>query len=158
MEAGSDGRMVFGAVISNVIFFREAGRTSDMAFKLRALPRHEVWLESTHGPLENLDGTLRILNDADGGGTGVGYLSRNDHGYQLVLNAFDKGTEIKLQRLRASDGCTLVAGFDVEYQQGYESPGGYSDAYGIRYWDDVRYPVVALTSFDVVQPRSIDAD
>ena len=44
-------------------------------------------------------------------------------------------------------GARLELTFDVEYEQSFESPGGYDKVQGVRYWDDVRYPDVEIESF-----------
>lgn len=131
--------MASGAVIANAIFFEILPAHADGVLRLRATPQHEVWLESTQALLEACEGVLRIVDGAD---RGAGRLIRTKAGYALELHATAAALNLSAQR-------TLIAHFDVEYQQSYESPGGYSDAYGIRYWDDVAYPSVALSRFEI---------
>jgi hypothetical protein len=135
--------MVSGAAIANYIFFEIATPPlADGSFALRALPRHEIWLESTRGSLADLVGALRIV--ASDSGRSV--LRRTGQGYEIELSGSSDQTFDKLQ---TGARWTLTAMFDVEYQEAYESPGGYSSAYGVGYWDDVAYPSVELSRFEI---------
>ena len=143
----NDLRMVSGAVIANYIFFDiEKPSTGDGSFRIRALPRHEIWLESTQERLGELAGELKISSVATQ--EGAGRLSREGAGYKLELYTTSE-KDGALDQLSASERCTVSVIFDVEYQQSYDSPGGYSDAHGIHYWDDVRYPIVELSRFKI---------
>lgn len=143
IERRTDPRMVSGAVIANDIFFEIlTPAREDGAFGLRATARHEVWLESTGQSLDALDGVVRISDAAQRTAQCAGRLVRTPSGYMLELFAAP-------ETLTRADGRSLTATFDVEYQQSYESPGGYSEAHGVRYWDDVAYPVVEVARFDI---------
>jgi hypothetical protein len=127
--------MISGAVISNVVFLdvRDISEEGDdLRARLVASPRHQIWLEST-GALQSLAGRLHIV-DPVAGAERPAQLSRDGDGFRVDLSLSHE------ERTRLGASLTLV--FDVEYAEGYESPGGYSAAYGVRYWDDVAYPVV----------------
>lgn len=148
-SAGADARMVSGAAISNFIFFEMSGLTREAGFitaALRPLRRQEIWLESTGDRLENLAGDLRIAEFASPNIGASGRISRQSSGYTVELWL---SREDYLQALARSAGALLTLVFDVEYREGYESPGGYSDDFGVRYWDDVLYPIAACTRFSI---------
>lgn len=131
-----DPRMISGAVISNAIFLdvRDISvEGGDLRARLVASPRHEIWLESTGAPLQSLAGRLHIV-DPVAGAERPAQLTRDGDGFCVDLSLS--------REERARLGASLTLFFDVEYAEGYESPGGYSAAYGVRYWDDVAYPVV----------------
>lgn len=138
-----DARMVSGAAIANSIFFEiVTPALADGSFSVRALPRHEIWLESAEARLADLVGALRI----DASETGRSVLRRTAQGYEIALSA---SSDQMFGALQSGARCTLTAMFDVEYQEAYESPGGYSSAYGVGYWDDVAYPSVELSRFTI---------
>lgn len=129
--------MISGPVISNHVFLEVRDvRADDIALRaqLIASPRHEIWLESTGATLQSLVGLLCIAELADGAAKSPARLTRDGDGFRVDLSLSRE------ERSRIGASLTLV--FDVEYAEGYESPGGYSAAYGVRYWDDVAYPVV----------------
>lgn len=143
----SDPRMVSGAVIANVIFFDVTDViTEDSALRARltASDRHEVWLESTGEQLRALAGSLRVV-EAEGDVARTATLTRDADGYRVALR-LPRGDIATLQSGEGKSALKLA--FDVEYREGYESPGGYSPDYGVRYWDDVAYPSVAADRFE----------
>lgn len=146
------GRMVNGAAISCSIFFEAANASESMdadgpvlTARLRALDRQEVWLESCDLELSTFEGTLEIFRAPRAGRDGLrGLLSRTDS-YTVALHLDEEELALVRERLLDSDGrAPLRLEFDVEYRQGWESPGGYSSDYGVRYWDDVAYPQVPI--------------
>lgn len=147
------GRMVYGAAISCTIFFEATNASASMnatgpviSASLRALNRQEVWLQSCDEELSTFEGTLEIFRASRHPGDGIrGLLSRTDS-YKIALYLGEE--ELALVRERLLGGgerrATMRVDFDVEYRQGWESPGGYSSDYGVRYWDDVAYPQVRI--------------
>ena len=130
--------MISGAVISNAILLdvRDLSADNDaLPARLVASPRQEIWLESSGETLQSLGGRLHIVDPVDGADRQA-RLSRDGDGFCVDLSL----SREERARLGAKTSLTLF--FDVEYAEGYESPGGYSAAYGVRYWDDVAYPVV----------------
>lgn len=143
--AQPDPRMVCGPVISNYIFLNvcdiEAHQTG-LAAHLSALPRHKIWLESTGAPLQLLSGRLHIVEPVVGAEERHARLSRDGDSFRVDLSLASEERSRILDLSAGSAGTLLTLVFDVEYAEAYESPGGYSAAYGVRYWDDVVFPVV----------------
>ena len=142
-----DPRMVSGAVIANVIFLDVTDViTEDGAFRARltASDRHEVWLESTGEQLRALAGFLRVVEE-DAAHTAT--LARDADGYRVELTL----PRVERERIAAlaatRQRVSLKLTFDVEYREGYESPGGYAPDHGVRYWDDVAFPSVDADAF-----------
>lgn len=147
----SDPRMISGAVIANVIFLHVtdvAAGDGVLHARLTASDAHEVWLESTGGLLQALPGHLRIV-DVERNVARSARLTRDADGYRVDLT-LPRVEREQIARLAVSrDGAfSLTLGFDVEYREGYESPGGYAPDYGVRYWDDVAYPSVYADRFE----------
>lgn len=140
----TDPRMISGAAISNEVFLEISGLAPDATAGLRALPVHEIWLESTGEPLDQLPGRLEI-----GLGDAPARLLREADGYRVRLTLRVPAAETLRRQLTAGARPALTLRFDVEYHEGFESPGGYDSAHGVRYWDDVTYPNVQADSFDL---------
>lgn len=150
-----DPRMVSGAVISNVIFFQvvngSVGADGSFRATLQALPRHEVWLESCEQALADLIGTLDIVGvTAPAEAAPIpNFLSRDaGDSYSVRLHLPSQELARLCSNLPNYPASELMLAFDVEYREGYESPGGYAPDYGIRYWDDRQYPSVAIDRFE----------
>ncbi|MFD1189077.1 hypothetical protein [Phenylobacterium conjunctum] len=143
----ADSRMISGAAISNEIFFEISNLAPDgRTAALQVLPIQEIWQESSGEPLNQLPGVLEFVGDDDVAQTSN--LQREDAGYRVQL-ALPRGDHDALCRRLAGSGARLKLIFNVEYSQGFESPGGYSDAHGVRYWDDVTYPRVSIDGFEI---------
>ncbi len=139
--------MISGAAISNEIFFEIVDLTPDgRTAALQVLPIQDVWLESSGEPLNQLRGVLELVVGGDGAQTSN--LQREAAGYRVQL-ALSESDRVALRRRLAEGGARLKLIFNVEYSQGFDSPGGYSDAHGVRYWDDVAYPCVSIDGFEV---------
>lgn len=142
----SDPRMVSGAAIANVIFFDVTDMATDadgaLRARLTASDRHEVWLESTGEQLRALAGFLSVV---EGDATCAATLSRDADGYRVDLRLLS-GDIANLISTEGRNALNLV--FNVEYREGYESPGGYAPDHGVRYWDDVAYPSVDADGFE----------
>jgi hypothetical protein len=151
MPKGAVGRTVHGPVISNFMFFRVLGAEQAVASNpvvtacLRAQSCHEIWIASCDDQMSSFRGTLELHGAASGSAPeGGNCLVRTDtYNVDLRLDA-DAFSEFCAHRLRSNHGIDLVLEFDVEYMEGYESPGGYSEAFGIRYWDDIAFPRVPI--------------
>lgn len=152
-STGSDPRMVSGPVISNVIFFavsdlQQLDDASGRALggQLQSLTTQEVWLESSGESLDRLQGRLEVVTE--GGATPCSSLRREGDGYRvrLVLSV-DDYSRLHID-VPPGGSAELRLLFDVEYREGFESPGGYSSAHGVRYWDDVAYPHVRVDGFE----------
>jgi len=145
--------MVSGAVISNETFSEvlAPARVDELRsspWRLRALELQTVWLESEDTSLQQRPGSLTLRAEAMGAQGAT--LRRDAHGHRFELTTC-AGTYVALHRGLAGAGrANLRPWFDVEYREGYESPGGYSADHGVRYWDDVLYPVVRADRFEFV--------
>lgn len=143
---GHDRRMVCGPVISKYIFLNVSDMhvgQEDIRARLIASPRQEIWLESSGAQLQDLSGRLHIVIPDDGPLERHARICRDGDGYcvEVSLPRADRAGIVRLGAdCRSTTSLKLV--FDVEYAESYESPGGYSAVYGVRYWDDVHYPIV----------------
>lgn len=140
----TDPRMISGAAISNVVFLEISGLAPDGTAGLRALAVHEIWLESRGETLDQLPARLEI-----GEGDAPARLLREADGYCVRLTLPAPAAEALRRRLTAGARPALTLRFDVEYHEGFESPGGYDSAHGVRYWDDVTYPDVQADGFEL---------
>lgn len=144
----ADSRMISGAAISNEIFLEIVDLAPDgRTAALQILPVQDVWLESSGEPLNQLRGVLELVVGGDGAQTSN--LQREAAGYRVQLALSESDHDVLRRRLVDGGGAQLKLVFDVEYSQGFDSPGGYSDAHGVRYWDDVAYPTVRIDGFEV---------
>jgi hypothetical protein len=156
---GDPGRTIHGPAISAYMFFEVFGATAGSTAsgpvrtaKLRAHDRHEIWLESCDDQLRSLEGELAIFRAPHQAPSVTGHRGSLSRGspYKLTLFLSEQELALAEARLMSSGGETiLMVEFDVEYHQGWESPGGYSPAYGVRYWDDVAYPHVEIDRFEL---------
>ncbi len=141
-----DPRMVCGPVISNYIFLNVCDVSvgdDDIRARLIASPRQEIWLESSAAQPKDSSGRLHIVIPDDGATERHARIFRESDGYCVELSLCrEDWTGIVCLCADDSSTISLRLIFNVEYAQSYESPGGYSAAYGVRYWDDVRYPIV----------------
>lgn len=152
-ESRRPGRTVCGPAISNFMFFdvseAAAGSTAGplVTAALRLNDRQEVWLESCGVELNSFEGKLEIFPASNGTGGPRGRLSRTAS-FEVSIYLQEEELAVIVPKLVSTDGpVLLMVEFDVEYCQGWESPGGYSPDYGVRYWDDVLYPQVAVDRY-----------